>query len=102
VNRPTHARRSFTGDFPMLKQSFLVFLALASSGVAAPAFAQSASDEPQTKFIDFGDMLIDGDLQKPEGMFNTERGRARFNSLLNLRRNFLQDIEQSSHEQSLQ
>jgi hypothetical protein len=35
-------------------------------------------------------------------MFNTERGRARFNSLLNLRRNFLQDIEQSSHEQSLQ
>jgi hypothetical protein len=64
------------------------------------AMAQDA-DEPQTKFIDFGEMLIDGELQKPQGMFNTERGRARFQSLLSLRRSFLPDIEKASQEEGL-
>jgi hypothetical protein len=64
------------------------------------AVAQDA-DEPQTKFIDFGEMLIDGELQKPQGMFNTERGRARFQSLLSLRRSFLPDIEKASQEEGL-
>jgi hypothetical protein len=53
------------------------------------------------KFIDFGEMLIDGELQKPQGMFNTERGRARFQSLLSLRRSFLPDIEKASQEEGL-
>ena len=76
----------------------ILFAAFSS---AAVAFAQDA-DQPQTKFYDFGEMLIDGDLQKPTGMFHTERGRARFQSLLNLRRRFVQDIEKAAHDESMQ
>lgn len=82
----------------MKKTAAILLFSLLVLPVAA--MAQEA-DEPQTKFIDFGEMLIDGELQKPQGMFNTERGRARFQSLLNLRRSFLPDIEKASHEEGL-
>lgn len=82
----------------MKKTAAILLFSLLVLPVAA--MAQDA-DEPQTKFIDFGEMLIDGELQKPQGMFNTERGRARFQSLLSLRRSFLPDIEKASHEEGL-
>jgi hypothetical protein len=82
----------------MKKLTALVLFSMLALPVVA--VAQDA-DEPQTKFIDFGEMLIDGELQKPQGMFNTERGRARFQSLLSLRRSFLPDIEKASQEEGL-
>ena len=68
--------------------------------LAATAFAQD--DEVQTRFYDFNDMLIDGEFQRPEGMFATERGEARFGSLLDLRRSFLDEIEETAGESALQ
>ena len=68
--------------------------------LAATAFAQDG--EVQTRFYDFNDMLIDGEFQRPEGMFATERGEARFDSLLNLRRSFLEEIEETAAEDALQ
>lgn len=68
--------------------------------LAASAFAQD--DEVQTRFYDFNDMLIDGEFQRPEGMFATERGEARFDSLLNLRRSFIDEIEETASEDALQ
>jgi hypothetical protein len=82
----------------MTKLAALVLISMLALPVVAVA---QDSDEPQTKFIDFGEMLIDGELQKPQGMFNTERGRARFQSLLSLRRSFLPDIEKASQEEGL-
>ncbi|MFT6399472.1 MAG: hypothetical protein ACJAYU_004239 [Bradymonadia bacterium] len=68
--------------------------------LAASAFAQD--DEVQTRFYDFNDMLIDGEFQRPDGMFATERGEARFDSLLNLRRSFIDEIEETASEDALQ
>jgi hypothetical protein len=68
--------------------------------IAAAAFAQD--DEVQTRFYDFNDMLIDGEFQRPEGMFATERGEARFDTLLNLRRSFLDEIEETAGESALE
>jgi hypothetical protein len=82
----------------MKKLTALVLFSMLALPVVAVA---QEADEPQTKFIDFGEMLIDGELQKPQGMFNTERGRARFQSLLSLRRSFLPDIEKASQEEGL-
>ena len=56
----------------------------------------------QTRFYDFNDMLIDGEFQRPEGMFATERGQARFDTLLNLRRSFIDEIEEAANEDALE
>ncbi len=68
--------------------------------LASSAFAQDG--DVQTRFYDFNDMLIDGEFQRPEGMFATERGEARFDSLLNLRRSFIDEIEETASEDALQ
>lgn len=65
--------------------------------------AQDAGEEgPATMFYDFNDMLIDGDLLRPDGMFANERARAQFGSLLSLRRSFMGEIEEAAHEGALQ
>lgn len=75
-------------------------LAVALVAFAAPAFAQDGDVE--TRFYDFNDMLIDGELQRPEGMFATERGSARFDSLLDLNASFVDEIEEGAEEEALE
>ena len=68
--------------------------------VGATASAQDG--EVQTRFYDFSDMLIDGDLLKPDGVFMNARGRQSFESLLSLERSFLPNIEEAASESALQ
>lgn len=75
-----------------------LFLGAALAG--STAFAQD--EDVQTRFYDFNDMLIDGEFQRPEGMFATERGQARFDSLLSLRRSFIDEIEEAANEDALE
>lgn len=70
--------------------------------VPVAALAQDAAEAPKTQFYDFNDMLIDGELQKPEGLFTTERGQAQFNSLLDLNRTFIPEIEEAAQEEALE
>lgn len=71
----------------------------------AVAFAGDASaqdEEVQTRHIDFNDMLIDGELQRPTGDFATVRGQATFGSLVNIRREFIEEIETAANEDALE
>jgi hypothetical protein len=68
---------------------------------AGIAFGQDDGDTP-SRFYDFNDMLIDGELMRPEGMFTRARDRARFERLLNLRREFIDEIEESTKEEALE
>lgn len=73
--------------------------------VPAFSFAQDAADEsgePESRFYDFSDMLIDGELLRPDGMMATERGNAVFGSLLNLRRSFMPEIQNAATEGALE
>ncbi len=71
--------------------------------IGGHAFAQdSESDEVDSRFYDFGDMLIDGELLRPEGMMATERGNAVFGSLLTLERSFMPEIQNAATEEALQ
>ena len=83
-----------------MKRSLKTLAFGAVTVLAATAFAQD--DEVQTRFYDFNDMLIDGEFQRPEGMFATERGEARFDRLLDLRPSFLHEIEETAAEDALQ
>lgn len=71
--------------------------------IGGSAYAQDTeSGEPDSRFYDFGDMLIDGELLRPEGMMATERGNAVFGSLLTLERSFMPEIQNAATEEALQ
>lgn len=78
-----------------------LFLAVMFTVPAAGAVAQDEG-EVQTRFYDFNDMLIDGEFMRPEGMFTRARDSARFERLLNLRREFMDEIEESAKEEALE
>lgn len=46
--------------------------------------------------IDFEDSTVEGDLVKPEGSAYTVRGRAKFNSLIQYRENFVKEMWKSA------
>lgn len=86
-----------------MKYLLVVLMAIALLVPATVAFAQDAEDgETPTRFYDFNDMLIDGELMRPEGMFTRARDRARFERLLDLDREFIQEIEESAKEEALE
>ena len=82
-------------------KALLYSATLALLAIPSAAHAQEEG-EVQTRFYDFGDMLIDGEFQRPQGTFDTARGRAQFNSLLNIRRSFVEEVEASAHEDVLE
>jgi len=54
------------------------------------AFASSPpKDDARTKFYNFDEMLIDGEIKKPTTLYTSVRERARFERLLKLRKSFV-------------
>jgi len=56
----------------------------------------------QTRFYDFNDMIIDGELQRPEGLYSTERGEAQFDGLLQLDQSFVEEVTKDSESECLE
>ena len=54
-------------------------------------FSASLSAKPPTKskFYDFGDQVIDGEIKTPSLTFTTSRKTVRFNRLLKIKKSFL-------------
>jgi hypothetical protein len=50
-----------------------------------------ANPHIKSKFYDFSDQLIDGDIQKPTAIYMDARQEVKFQRLLRLERNFLGD-----------
>lgn len=58
----------------------LVFLTLAVSSAVPPR---------KSKFYDFSDQLIDGEIRKPTALYTDARQKAKFDRLLRLKKSFL-------------
>ena len=69
---------------------------------SANAFAQDEGGDTKTKFYNFDDMLVDGQLKTPDLMKEQVQGRARFERLLNLKKSFIPKIQESTEEDALQ
>lgn len=69
-------------------------------GVGGTAYAQDS--DTKTKFYDFDDMLIDGQLKTPDLLKTEARDKAKFKRLLSLKKSFLPKIRESAEEQALQ
>ncbi len=57
--------------------------------------------EDKSKFYDFSDQLIDGEIKKPTTLYMESRQRARFDKLLKLKKSFRPTLIESAKERTL-
>jgi len=69
---------------------FIIFLLLTIAALARPP--------ERSKFYDFDDQLIDGEIRRPTALYIDHRQRARFERLLRLKRTFLPKLYQTAKE----
>lgn len=74
---------------------------IAGAFILASLLATSAAaDEPQTQYrqetvIDFSDVALEGELSRPDGAYLLARKRAEFDSLIQMREHFLNELQTS-------
>jgi len=71
---------------------FIVAFALAMPVCAAPPKGG------KSKFYDFSDQLIDGEIRKPTALYTDARQKAKFDRLLRLKKSFLPAMFRTSKE----
>ena len=75
--------------------AILVLLISFSASAAAPP---RVNPNARSKFYDFGEQVIDGEIRRPTALYTDARNRARFGRLLRLKRSFLPDLFKTAKE----
>lgn len=68
----------------------LALVALAAMTFAVPTMAKGKS--VKSKFYDFSDQVIDGEVKKPTTLYTEVRQKAKFSKLLHLQRHFMNEM----------
>ena len=58
-----------------------------------------AADKVKSKFYDFSEMLIDGEIKKPTALYTDARSKVQFDRLLKLKKSFLESLKASGREE---
>lgn len=74
----------------------LVTMAILTVSLGSAATALAA--EPKSKFYDFSDQLIDGEIRKPTTLYSNVRQEAKFSRMLSLKKELLPFIFQARKE----
>tara|TARA_B100000131_G_scaffold265300_1_gene262811 strand:+ start:400 stop:609 length:210 start_codon:yes stop_codon:yes gene_type:complete len=53
---------------------------------------------PKTKFYNFDNMLIDGEIKKPTALYTDVRQRVKFERLLRLKKSFMNELYNTAKE----
>ena len=78
---------------------FLAMFAFWMTLLSVPATASAETKPPsKSKFYDFSEQLIDGEIRKPQAIYTDSRARVKFERLLKLKRSFMRDLMQTSKE----
>jgi len=77
--------------------------AIAAAGFLATTVASSsalaaAAGKGKSKFYDFSDTLIDGEIKKPTALYTDARQQVKFQRLLKLKKSFLKLLLRTSKE----
>lgn len=78
----------------------LMGILLAAIIIVGGAVASAQTKGVKSKFYDFSDQLIDGDIKKPTTLYTDARQRVKFDRLLNLKKSFIQPMLQTAKEQT--
>tara|TARA_Y100000034_G_C6728859_1_gene322802 strand:+ start:327 stop:572 length:246 start_codon:yes stop_codon:yes gene_type:complete len=73
--------------------SFLIILSFLN-------IAHANESKQRVKFYNFDEMLIDGQVKKPKGLLLESRKNAKFNRLLDLKKSFLKNLEDTAKEKT--
>ena len=77
----------------------LVLLMICLLACAGLLFVTDVSAKnPKSKFYDFSDQIIDGEIKKPTTLYTDSRQRVKFERLLKLKKSFLPKLFSTSRE----
>jgi len=76
-------------------QLFAVLLLIAAFAIPATA---KPPKSVKSKFYDFSDQMIDGEIRKPTALYTDVRQKVKFERLLSLKKSFLRSMFQTSKE----
>jgi len=79
----------------------LLALLMVAGALCLGGTALAQEGKVKTKFYNFDDMLIDGEIKKPSGLLTDVRQAARFRRLLDLKKSFLPTLEKTAKEKAL-
>ena len=81
-----------------MKRVVSVFVSLVVLTVFATAAIAKPPENNKSKFYDFSDQLIDGEIRKPTALYTDARQKAKFDRLLRLKKSFLPAMFKTSKE----
>jgi len=73
--------------------SFIVFIILILN-ITSIVIAK----QPKSKFYDFNDQIIDGEIKKPTTLYTDSRERVKFDRLMKLKKSFLPKLFDTAKE----
>ncbi len=77
-----------------MKRIGLIFLLLI---IPLVSFAKPPE---KSKFYDFNEQIIDGEIKKPTTLYTNARQKVRFERLLKFKKSFIQDLLETSKEKT--
>ena len=60
----------------------------------------TAQSKPKSKFYDFGEQVIDGEIKKPTALYVDGRKKVKFDRLLKLKKTFIPDLMKTAEERT--
>lgn len=76
---------------------FLIFLTFTPSAL----HSKPKNTTLKTKFYNFDDLLIKGEYKKPQILYIDQKQKVKFEKLLKLKKNFLNNLKNTSKDPSL-
>ena len=86
-------RRPFEWAIALYVTIFLVLFVLLGNDT----YAQT---KPRTKFYDFSEQIIDGEIKKPTALYTDSKKKVKFDRLLKLKKSFIPDLLKTSEERT--
>jgi hypothetical protein len=74
------------------------FIAFTLSSIIIFNTEAVSSKQPKSKFYDFNEQLIDGEIKKPTTLYTDARDRVKFDRLMKLKKSFLPKLFQTAKE----
>lgn len=82
----------------MKKRTVTIVAAFALVAFAGSTALAGEGGKGKSKFYDFSDTLIDGEIKKPTALYTDARQQVKFERLLSLRKSFLKMLLRTSKE----
>ena len=75
-----------------------LFITLVTALALLSLTSSAALADEKSKFYDFSDQLIDGEIKKPTALYTDARTQVKFDRLLSLKKSFLKALLETSKE----